>query len=176
LLSSIHRLVCAALLALAAPTIAGAHELGKVQVHATFLKGGTYQIELVLDEEHLTPQDVGGPAGATLYGAIAGLPAEVDQRFGRLFRSLVDGAVVGFDGETVRPQVDFLPPDPEAPPGRMTVRLSGPIPGGARAFTWSESAVAGSYPRSRRARGTRAPPGNGWRGARRASLSSSRPR
>ena len=60
MLSSIHRLVCAVLLALVAPTLAGAHELEKVQVHATFLKDGTYRVELVLDEEHLTPQDVGG--------------------------------------------------------------------------------------------------------------------
>ena len=133
-------------LALALPSAAGAHELGKVQVHATFLKDGTYRVELVVDEEHLTPQDVGGPAGATRYGPIAGMPAEVDQRFGRLFHSLVDGATVAFDGQAVPPKVEFLPADPEAPPGRMTVRLHGPIPGGARTCTWSERAPIGSYP------------------------------
>jgi hypothetical protein len=46
----------------------------------------------------------------------------------------------------VRPKVEFLPPDPEGPPGRTTVRLHGPIPGGARTFTWSESESIGSYP------------------------------
>jgi hydrogenase/urease accessory protein HupE len=100
---------------------ASAHELGRFQVQAEFLKDGTYRVDLVADEEHLTPQ---------------------------LLRSLVDGAAVAFDGHPVQPRAEPVPPGPETPPGRMTVRLHGPIPGGARAFTWSDSAAAklGSYP------------------------------
>ena len=145
-----HRLAVPFLLALVLPLVridrAEAHALGKVQVHATFLKNGTYQVDLVADEEHLGPEDVGGPAGATRYGAIDGMGGEVDRRFGRFFRGLVDGAVIAFDGREIRPQAGLLPPDPEAPPGRMAVRLSGAIPGGARTFTWSEAAPIGSYP------------------------------
>ncbi|HYU32682.1 MAG TPA: HupE/UreJ family protein [Thermoanaerobaculia bacterium] len=140
-----HLLTFAVLLALVVPA-ARAHELGKVQVYATFLKDGTYRIELVADEEHLTSKDVGGPAGETRYGPIRGISGEVDRRFGRFFRSLVDGAAIGFDGRPVRPVVEMAPPDPEAPPGRMTLLLHGPIPGGAHTFTWSETAGLGSYP------------------------------
>ncbi len=132
--------------ALALSPAAGAHELGKVQVYATFLEDGTYRVELVVDEEHLTSQDVGGPAGDTRYGPIQGLTGEVDRRFGRLFRSLVDGATISFDGRPVEPEAEMVPPDPDAVPGRMTLRLHGPIPGGARAFTWSESVPVGPYP------------------------------
>ena len=145
----ILRLVPALLLALTLVPAAEAHELGKVQVHADFLKDGTYRIDLVLDEEHLTSQDLGGPAGATRYGEIRGLDGELDRRFGRLFRSLVDGATVAFDGQPVRPHIELVPElasDPGNPPGRMTLRLRGPIPGGARTFTWSEAAPLGSYP------------------------------
>ncbi|MES1211294.1 MAG: HupE/UreJ family protein, partial [Acidobacteriota bacterium] len=128
---------------------AQAHELGKIQVHAEMRKDGTYRIDLVVDEEHLTPQDAGGPAGETRYGAIQGLDGDLDRRNGRFLRSLVDGATVAFDGRPVEPkstEVALVPPSPETPGGRMTVRLSGPIPGGARAFTWTESEPVGSYP------------------------------
>lgn len=145
-----RRLAIVLLLALVLPLVragrAEAHTLGKVQVYATFLKDGTYQIDLVADEEHLGPEDTGGPAGATRYGPIEGMSGEVDQRFGRFFHALVDGAAIAFDGQPVRPRAELLPLDPDAPPGRMTVRLRGPIPGGARTFTWSESAPIGTYP------------------------------
>jgi hydrogenase/urease accessory protein HupE len=108
-----------ALLFLLFAQAARAHELGRFQAQAEFLKDGTYRVDLVADEEHLTPQ---------------------------LFRSLVDGATIAFDGKTVEPQVELVPPGPDTPPGRMTVRLHGPIPGGARAFTWSEAVKLGSYP------------------------------
>jgi hypothetical protein len=141
------------LLALALAPAAEAHELGKVQVYADFLKDGTYRIDLVLDEEHLTSQDVGGPAGTTRYGEIRGLGRDLDRRFGRLFRSLVNGATVSFDGRPVRPAIELVPElvpelasDPGDPPGRITLRLRGPIPGGARTFTWSEASPLGSYP------------------------------
>lgn len=135
-----------AVLALLAVPAASAHELGKVQVYATFLQDGTYRIDVPLDDDHLAPKDLGGPAGETRYGQIAGLTPEADARYGRFFRSFLDGATISFDGRAVAPRVEIAPPDPEAPPGRVTLRLHGPIPGGARAFTWSDSLAIGSYP------------------------------
>jgi HupE / UreJ protein len=135
----------ALLLALAAPA-AHAHELGKVQVYATFLKSGTWRIDVPIDPEHLAPGDTGGPAGETRYGPIAGLTPEVDHRLGRFLRSFVDGAAIVFDGRPAEPRAGIAPPDPDAPPGRITLRLQGPIPGGARAFTWKSAMAVGSYP------------------------------
>lgn len=138
-------LIFALLLALAGPVLQ-AHELGKVQVYATFLKNGTYQIDLPVDPEHLARSDEGGPAGETRYGAIAGLAPDVDRRFGKFLCTFVDGATVAFDGRPVEPKAGIAPPDPEEPPGRITLRLHGPIPGGARAFTWKSTMALGSYP------------------------------
>lgn len=140
-----RRLVLAVLAVLFVPA-AAAHELGKVQVYATFLEDGTYRIDVPVDDDHLSPKDLGGPAGETRYGRIAGLTPEADARYGRFFRSFLDGATISFDGRAVTPRVEIAPPDPEAPPGRVTLRLHGAIPGGARAFTWSDSLAIGSYP------------------------------
>ena len=110
-----------ALLLLLFSQTARAHELGRFQVQAEFLHDGTYRVDLVADREHLDP---------------------------RLLRTLADGAVLSFDGRPVEPRTELVPPGPDTPPGRTTLRLHGPIPGGARAFTWSSSAAAqlGSYP------------------------------
>jgi len=108
---------------------AQAHELGKVQIYATFSKA-TYQLELNFDKEHLTPAE--------------------DQNLDRFTKSLVDGAtLLFFDGQAdrpVRPEVTREPADPQDPPGRVKILLSGPIPAGARAFRFSESSAIGSYP------------------------------
>jgi hydrogenase/urease accessory protein HupE len=125
---------------------AGAHQLGKIQVYTTFLKDGTYRIDVPLDPSHLTPGDLGGSAGETRYGSIAGLKPAVDHQFGKLLRSFVDGATVQFDGRPVQPELMMAPPDPDAPPDRVTLRFHGPIPGGARAFTWKNALNIGSYP------------------------------
>lgn len=138
-------LIFTLLLALAAPAVQ-THELGKVQVYATFLKDGTYRIEVPIDPEHLARSDMGGPAGETRYGAIEGLAPDVDRQLGKFLRSFVDGATVAFDGRPVEPSTRIAPPDPEEPPGRITLRLQGPIPGGARAFTWKSAMALGSYP------------------------------
>src|SRR6185369_10161685 len=123
-----------------------AHELGKVQVYTTFLKNGTFRIEMVLDDEHLTPADAGGPAPVTCYGRIEGLGGPLDQRLGRLLGELVDGATALFDGRPAALSARLAPPDPSDPPGRTTLVLSGAIPGGAHAFRFSETARIGSYP------------------------------
>jgi hydrogenase/urease accessory protein HupE len=104
---------------------APAHELGKVQMYTTFLKNGTYQIEMVVDDEHLTPADGGGR---------------------HLLDKLVAGVAVLFDGRPVSPVVVVPPVDPDDPPGRVKILLAGPIPGGARTFQLSESFAVGSYP------------------------------
>jgi hydrogenase/urease accessory protein HupE len=133
------------LVALTSPAV-HAHELGKVQVYVNFFKDGTYRIEVPVDAEHLTPGDMGGPAGETRYGRIADLSPKVDRQFGKFLRSFVDGATIRFDGRTVEPKVEMAPPDPEALPGRATLRLHGPIPGGAQRFTWQDANAVGSYP------------------------------
>jgi HupE/UreJ protein len=120
--------------------------LGKVQVYASFLKDSTYRIELNLDPEHLAPGDFGGPAGKTRLGAIAGLTPEVDKQYGKLLRHFVDGAMVSFDSRPVEPEVEIVPPDKDTPPGRTTLRLRGPIPGGVHTFTWRQTMPLGSYP------------------------------
>ncbi|HEY0512962.1 MAG TPA: HupE/UreJ family protein [Thermoanaerobaculia bacterium] len=138
-------LLLLALLVLTAST-ARAHQLGKIQVYTTFLKDGTYRIDVPLDPSHMTPGDLGGPAGETRYGPVAGLTPAIDRQFGRFLRGFVDGANLAFDGRAVKPEVGIAPPDPDAPADRVTVRLQGPIPGGAHAFRWTDALNVGSYP------------------------------
>lgn len=118
-------LVLLVLLALPGAVPCGAHELGKVQIYTTFQKDGAYRIEMVLDEEHLTPADGDGR---------------------RFLSRLAGGVTVLFDGRPVSPEVAVPPADPDDPPGRVKIRLQGPIPGGARTFQLTESFPVGSYP------------------------------
>ena len=143
----IRFLVLAALLIL--PGAVHAHELGKIQAYATFLKDGTYRIDIPIDPSHLWPGDKGGSAGETRYGPIAGLTPAVDQRFGKFLRALVDGSTILFNGAPVTPQVEIVPPAADDPPERATLRFHGPIPAGARVFNWKEEGSLGrlgTYP------------------------------
>ncbi len=149
------------LVLLAAP--AAAHELGVIQVYGTFQKGGSYQIDIHADEEHLKPGQAGGPARATRYGPIAGMTAPVAARFGRFLADLVDSATLSFDGRPVTspPEVAIVPPDGgtlgaagaataaasrAGGSGRVILRLQGAIPAGVRTFTWGTALKLGSYP------------------------------
>jgi len=130
------------------PAPAQAHELGKMQVYADFLKDGTYRIEISVDDEHLAPSDAGGPAKTTRYGEIAGFTPAAQEKFGRFLTLLADGAEVRFDGKRVEPRLSIVPPEPGGNPlpGQIRLRLAGSIPGGARTFVWTQAAKVGSYP------------------------------
>ncbi|MFL6261351.1 MAG: HupE/UreJ family protein [Thermoanaerobaculia bacterium] len=138
------------LLTLLAASASHAHELGKIQVYATFLKDGTYRIDIPVDPTHLWPGDKGaGAAGGARYGPIRGLTPEVDQRFGKFLRTLTDNGTILFDGAPVQPRVEIVPPAADDPPERATLRLRGPIPAGSRSFNWKEEGALGrlgTYP------------------------------
>lgn len=144
-----RKILLLALLALTA-SAAHAHELGKIQVYATFLKDGTYRIEIPVDPSHLWPGDKGpGATGETRYGPIQGLTPAVDQRFGRFLRALADNSTILFDGAPVHPTMEIVPPAPDDPPDRATLRFQGSLPAGARRFNWKEDGSLGrlgTYP------------------------------
>src|ERR1700681_3778898 len=85
-------------------TAAQGHNLGKVQVYASFLKDSTYRIDLNMDSEPLAPGDFGGPAGKTRLGVIAGITPNTEATNGKFLRHFVDGATVSFDGRQVEPK------------------------------------------------------------------------
>lgn len=133
-------------LLLGLPGAARAHELGKIQVYATFLKDGTYRIDIPVDPSHLWPGDKGSAGGGTRQGPIAGLTPEVDQRFGKFLRTLADGATILFDGAPATPKLKIVPPAADEPPERATLRFEGPIPGGSKVFNFKQTAPLGTYP------------------------------
>jgi hypothetical protein len=127
---------------------AGAHELGPFQVYGTFLRDGSFRLDVKIDEEHLPPGQLGGPARPTRYGRIAGLSGPTEERFGRFLSDLADSLTLAFDGVTVTPTLAM---DPQADagggaPARATLVVEGWIPGGARGFTFASSLRVKSYP------------------------------
>lgn len=134
----------------AATDAVAAHELGAMQVSATFLHAGRYRVEIKLDEEHLKAAQMGGPVRRTRYGRIAGLGGAAEQRLGRFASAVVDAAGLAFDGRRVVPErLDVVPPEPGTPDvytGRVVLRMEGPIPRGAHAFVWSNTLPIGRYP------------------------------
>ena len=129
---------------------AGAHELGPFQVYGTFLRDGSFRLDVKIDEEHLAPGQLGGPGRATRYGRIAGLSGPTEQRFGRFLSDLADSLTLSFDGVTVTPTLAM---DPQGggdvaggAPSRATLLVAGWIPGGARGFTFASSLRVKSYP------------------------------
>lgn len=130
---------------------ASAHELGVIQVTATFRGDATYHLAISIDEEHIPElPKPGHPAGETRWGKIAGLTPPLQERIGELAQALADHSEIAFDGRPAPPRslrVEELPPtdDPFAPAPRPTLHLEGRIPGGAREFQWSTTLGLGSY-------------------------------
>jgi hypothetical protein len=145
-LTTILRPLLLAALLILPGAAARAHELGKIQIYATFLEDGTYRIDIPVDPAHLWPGDKGSAEGDTRYGPIAGLTPEVDRQFGKFLRDLANGATISFDGAAVQPTLTIPPPAADEPPGRATLRFAGPIPAGSRAFNFKEEVRLGTFP------------------------------
>ena len=149
-----HASVAAAVVLLAMIGVgpASAHELGTIQVRATFEPDGTYRVDVTVEPTHV-PAPVGtlAPTVTTRYGPVEGLAPEFAERYGHFLRALVDSSTIAFDDWPVTPRVSAAPPEPaaaEAPPGeaKPVLRLAGDIPPGARTMTWKTELSVGTYP------------------------------
>ena len=136
------------LLLLSLPAAAAAHELGTIRVSAEFRKDGTYEIEAIVDRQHLPP---GFGASGTIdprFGKIEGLTPELEARIGGLIAASINGVHVAFDGREAAQRISIVAPGgaiPVADAPELKLRLSGAIPGGARTFTWRNDVKLGSY-------------------------------
>ena len=110
---------------LGAPLLA--HELGMVQVEATFKKDGTYDVDLLVDREHLPLQASG-----------AAVPPDV------FLRSIESSAVISFDDKPAghsSPQVSTV----EGKPNVTRLRLTGRTPTAVSRFTFADKAIMGFF-------------------------------
>lgn len=141
-----------------------AHEMGTIQVAASFRVDGTWEVAVAVDEEHVPPagEADGGNPGNPAGPPIAGMTPALEARIGPFLRTLAAGAAPAFDGRRVRAEriaIEEPAPsdDPFAPAPRPTLRLSGAIPSGARSFSWSQPLAVGRYPLALASAGDPAP-------------------
>jgi hypothetical protein len=133
---------------------ARAHELGTIQAYVTFQPGGTWKVDISIDEEHIPPLPASRPAGETRYGPISGLTPELRSRLGIFFSALADRSTLAFDGRPAVPEALSVDrpaspaDDPFAPLPKLTLHLKGAIPSGAKTATFSTTLPIGSYPLS----------------------------
>ena len=143
-----RRLGAAALLWLAGlGGAAAAHELGTIRVTARFQKGGRYEIDAIVDREHLPPGFGASERIDPRVGPVANLTPELEARIGGLVAASINGARIAFDGAPVRPPVALVVPagGPAAAAAELTLRFSGKVPPGAKTFTWSNAVRLGTY-------------------------------
>ncbi|HYX21324.1 MAG TPA: HupE/UreJ family protein [Thermoanaerobaculia bacterium] len=140
-----RRLALALALAAAMSGRASAHELGTVRVVARFEKGGRYEIDAIVDRQHLPP---GFGAGVSP-GGVENLTPELARSVGGVLAAATGGVRIAFDGRAVGPLAALVPPDgglaAAAASPELTVRFSGTVPPGAKTFTWSNAVRLGSY-------------------------------
>jgi hydrogenase/urease accessory protein HupE len=140
--------LAALLLSLCAAT-ARAHELGTIRVTARFHKGGAYEVDAIVDREHLPPGFGASGAIDPRLGRIGNLTPELEAELGGLIAASLNGARVAFDGKPAAPRVTLVLPEggaaKAAATAELTLRLSGEVPGGAKMFTWSNAVKLGTY-------------------------------
>jgi len=147
----IRRLLAAGALAAlalgAAP--AAAHELGTIRVVARFHKGGAYEVDAIVDRQHLPPGFGTSASPDPALGTIGNLTPELAAKIGGLVGASVNGARIAFDGRPAAASLALVLPEQgtsalaDAP--EITLRFSGAVPAGARTFTWSNAVRLGTY-------------------------------
>ena len=146
---SARRLAAALALAAAFSAAAVGHELGTVRVVAHFEKSGRYEIDAIVDRQHLPPGFGARVAVAPRFGHVENLSPELARRIGGVLGAAIDGTRVAFDGRSVQPSAELVLPTggvaAVADAAELTVRLSGEVPAGARTFTWANAVPLGSY-------------------------------
>ncbi len=128
---------------------AAAHELGTIRVTARFRKGGAYEIDSVVDRQHLPPGfGVSGTIDPRL-GKIENLTPDLEAKIGGLVGASLNGVRIAFDEKPAAPRVALVIPEggagavANAP--ELTLRFSGEVPGGVKTFTWSNAVKLGTY-------------------------------
>ena len=141
---------------LGAAPAARAHELGTLRTTVTFEKSGRYRADVLIDREHLPPGFSKAGALRPRSGAIRGVPAGTPEDVLRILAAVADASEPFFDGRPAdRDRLEWIEPDPNA--AELHLRLSGPIPGGARAFAWTSRARLGTFLLTLRTEGEETP-------------------
>jgi hypothetical protein len=104
-----------------------AHELGLVQVEATFRKDGTYVIDLLVDREHLPLQVSGMAASPEVF-----------------LRSIEKSAVIAFDGKPA-PHESAVISLVKGKPNITRMRMAGRTPPAVSRFTFADDAIMGFF-------------------------------
>jgi hydrogenase/urease accessory protein HupE len=133
-----------------------AHELGLTRATVTFAADRTYTVDVLVDPESLLEKlEILAGRSPSANVPVNELPARIDA-LGSILRERV---VVLFDGAPQEPALAYIPGPsvpvtvPATPAMAMTpataptatLRLSGRVPGGARAFQFNYGLVLGSY-------------------------------
>jgi hypothetical protein len=125
------------------PAAADAHELGKTQASAT-LRDGTYEIDVTVDPDALltTLEAYGGVVRNARFGRTMR-----DRRIVELSDIFLSRTHVFFDGQPVSPAFEYRPATPfeDLAQTPSVIRLRGPIPNGARQFSFSYGLALGTY-------------------------------
>jgi hypothetical protein len=150
-----NALIVAALALFAAPV--GAHELGIVQVQATFDGKGAVTVDLLVDPPHLPPVESLGPVSG-MPRAVEGLETVSDERVRAFVPLFLSRTTLAFDGLAADlPAAVLAAPDAAASalPGfhPVVVRLAGRVPPGAREFTFRNGLKLGYFVLTLRAPG-----------------------
>ncbi len=141
---------------LAGAAFAAAHELGTLRTTVTFEKSGRYAADVFIDREHLPPGFSKSAPARSRLGPITGAPAGVSEDVLRVLIGVADASQPSFDGRSADPdRVEWVDPDPRA--AELHLRLSGPIPGGARTFSWTSRARLGTFLLTLRTEGDETP-------------------
>jgi len=120
-----------------------AHEIGTTRV-SVLLEGRTYNIEIVTDAVALVEKLEASAGGSSPANTRPARLQSFFTSFDEKFRQRVE---LAFDASAVRPVISYsvaLGID-AASPMVATIRLTGPIPPGARHFTWTYAWTFASY-------------------------------